>query len=112
MRRCLQGRALGSLRYSVSKLNCAKPTRRHTPSLNPSTDPECRDVIYIVAKESSFTSEDLTPFKLQVFLLGRLKDKTSFPSPLGVAEPVTMLMSLCVKKIPRAMFGAIPAHTA
>jgi hypothetical protein len=45
-------------------------------------------------KSSAIISEDLAPFKLQGFLLGCLKDKTSFPSPLGLAEHVTRLMSL------------------
>jgi hypothetical protein len=42
-----------------------------------------------------------------VFLLDRLKDKTPFPSPLGVAESVTRLTLLFFKSFSRSLPGAV-----
>jgi hypothetical protein len=42
-----------------------------------------------------------------VFLLGRLKDKTPFPSPLGVAESVTRLMLLFFENFSRSLPSAV-----
>jgi hypothetical protein len=103
----LQGMALASLRYSTSKLNCAKPTRRHTPSLIPSTYPERPNLVYITAKESAKNFGGPGALQIAGASIGRLQGKTSFPSPLGVAEPVTRLMPFTSRNVPRAMSGAV-----
>jgi hypothetical protein len=62
---------------------------------------------YIAANESAKTFGGPGVHQIADVLLGRLKDKTSFPSPLGVAELVTKLMSFCFMNIPRATSGVV-----